>query len=130
MRALKNKLKSAKVDTTEIMKAKGLKGKAKGKPADRGDKSALADTLKFAQRSTASMGVHDQKSSKYESEMVKKKVKRGPDNIKSSDEKDRSINILNGIKRKRENKDGILNSDNMARAHQTETSKKRFNAKK
>ena len=49
MRQMKNKLKSAKVDTTEIMKQKpsSAKGKAKGKN-DRGDKSALEDTLKFA----------------------------------------------------------------------------------
>ena len=52
----------------------------------REDKKALDSTLRYAQKSTGSMGVHDKKS-KFEADLKLKKKPRGPDNIKSEDEK-------------------------------------------
>ena len=106
-----------------------MRDKGKKEKKEREDKKALDTTLRFAQKSTGSMGVHDSKS-KFEPEIVKKKHVRGPDNMKHDDEKSRSINILNGIKRKRENREGVFNEDKMVRAHQTSEDKRRQMAKK
>ena len=64
MRELRNKLKRANVDPVKLMKHK---------PKEREDKKALDTTLRYAQKSTGSMGVHDDRS-KYEQELKKKKA--------------------------------------------------------
>ena len=80
MRELRNKLRRANVDPVKLMKEK--------KQKVREDKKALDTTLRYAQKSTGSMGVHDKKS-KFEADLKQKKKERGPDNIKPEDEKSR-----------------------------------------
>ena len=60
MRELRNKLWRANVDPVKLMKEK--------KQKVREDKKALDTTLRYAQKSTGSMGVHDKKS-KFEADL-------------------------------------------------------------
>ncbi len=102
MRTMKNKLRGANVNYKDA-------------PKERQDKKVIDSTLKFAQKSTASMGKHDRKAHPDEELNSKRKVTKVNTTITSKDEKSRSMNILSGLKRKREAKEGIIHSAKSAK---------------
>ena len=109
---MKNKLRKAGISIKDMQQKKKLANELKNKKSY--DVKNM-NTLKYAQKSTASMGVHEKKSSKYEPEIERKRKTKVNNSMTQKAEKEQSMKVLANMKRSTENQVGKVNKEKIAK---------------